>query len=252
MGKIEFQLWANEQGVFAAVLCITASILAAAGQFTRWDCGLAGGVLSVIALALEWPRPARARGRVDQRPLQGPFTSLVSHLGAFGRSYYVRFVLYLVISMPSCICLPTLIPAIMYFSCALTYLVAAIRGEHWRPIVTEVKRRKTQFDEIKMPTRPPPRITADSNVSSVLSRPSFLSRAQSYISQRRTQHSPNPSQVSNQGFVQNFDRDSVDSFESRSTTDVQPNEPSASTAVHQSAQRTSRVSFAKSDSIIGE
>lgn len=47
----------------------------------------------------------------------------------------------------------------------LTYLIAAIRGEQWRPIVTKVTRRKTQFDEIKMPTRPPPRLTTDTQAT---------------------------------------------------------------------------------------
>ena len=47
----------------------------------------------------------------------------------------------------------------------LTYLTAAIRGEQWRPIVTKVTRRKTQFDEIKMPTRPPPRLTTDTEAT---------------------------------------------------------------------------------------
>lgn len=165
------------------------------GQFTRWDCGLAGGVLSLFALIIEWPRPARERGRVEQRPFQEPFTKFVSLLGGFGKSYYVRFILYICICLPSCVCLPTLIPAICFFLAAITYLTAAIRGEHWRPIVTTVARRKTQFAEIQMPTRPPPRITGDTNAS-VLSRPSLLSK-RSFMSNKFSLSSHKKSVLSN-------------------------------------------------------
>lgn len=206
MGKIQFDLWANEQAMLTSIICIISSAIAAAGQFIRWDCGLAAGVLSLFILVLEWPRPGREKGRVQGRPFQEPFTDFVILLGGIGRSYYARFVLYIIVSLPACVCLPTLVPAIFYFLAAMFYLVAAVRGEHWRPIINTRERRKTQFAEIQMPTRPPPRITGDTNSvmsstrGSILSRNSFLSMLSGRkSSHKKSVYSPNPSVLSDRG-----------------------------------------------------
>lgn len=49
----------------------------------------------------------------------------------------------------------------------MTYFAAAIRGETWKPIMPRVTRRRTQFAEIPMPQRPPPRVTADPRITGI-------------------------------------------------------------------------------------
>jgi len=206
---LKIEIWSNLQIlIFCEAHNANHKKLQNSGQFIRWDCGLAAGVLSLFILVLEWPRPGRERGRVQGRPFQEPFTDFVILLGGVGRSYYARFVLYIIVSLPACVCLPTLIPAIFYFLAAIFYLVAAVRGEHWRPIIYETKRRKTQFAEIKMPTRPPPRLTGDTNSvmsstrGSILSRNSFLSILSGKKSSfKKSIYSPNPSVLSDRGPV---------------------------------------------------
>ena len=72
------------------------------GKFLYWECGLAAGLAAFPALILEWARPGRERGRVQERPFQSPFTKLVGKLGGLGKSYYFRFVLYIILAGPAC------------------------------------------------------------------------------------------------------------------------------------------------------
>ena len=72
------------------------------GKFLYWECGLAAGLAAFPALILEWARPGRERGRVQERPFQSPFTKLVEKLGGLGKSYYFRFVLYIILAGPAC------------------------------------------------------------------------------------------------------------------------------------------------------
>ncbi|CAG5111165.1 Oidioi.mRNA.OKI2018_I69.chr2.g5499.t1.cds [Oikopleura dioica] len=158
MREIEFGLWANEQTLFASIFMIVGAIIAVAGLFPRWPFALVGGILCLLVSFVEWSRPARKRGRVQERPLHKNVTQIVSKLGPVATSYYFRFAIYLLIAGVSSPSLPTLLPAVCLALGSLTYFVAAYRGEFWRPILQpSAKTRKTQQSQVKMPNRPPPR-----------------------------------------------------------------------------------------------
>jgi len=164
MREIEFGLWANEQTLFASFFMIIGSVIAVAGLFPRWPFALVGAILSLFVTFIEWSRPARKKGRVQERPLQKNVTDVVSKLGPVAKSYYFRFVIYLVIAGLSSPSLPTLLPAVCLALGSLTYFVAAYRGEFWRPITRpSARERKTQQSQVKMPQRPPPRRSEDFN-----------------------------------------------------------------------------------------
>jgi len=85
-------------------------------------------------------------------------TKFVKLLGRFGESYYVRFIVILLIAAPSSVSLPTLLPAVCLLFSSLTYLFAATRGETWRPIQPAAPPRAKTFTEPTAPSRPPPRL----------------------------------------------------------------------------------------------
>ncbi|KAH9495659.1 hypothetical protein Btru_015574 [Bulinus truncatus] len=86
---------------------------------------------------------------------QSPFSTIVSKGRLLTRNYFVRFILYLCISVPCCFMLPTILGALCYMITSLIYLVAAIKGEEWQPIVTDTETPGPKI--IEAPQRPPPR-----------------------------------------------------------------------------------------------
>ncbi|CAL1540087.1 unnamed protein product [Lymnaea stagnalis] len=155
MGQIEWAMWANEQAIASCFVSALGGILAVVGQFKLWGIGVYAIVIAVVTLILEYPRGKRQKGTSHPRKFQHPLTSVVSQGRLLTRNYFVRFVLYLSISVPCCFMLPTVLGALCYMITSIIYLVAGIRGEEWLPIIPNKEEVGPRV--IEQPTRPPPR-----------------------------------------------------------------------------------------------
>ncbi|RUS86909.1 hypothetical protein EGW08_005314 [Elysia chlorotica] len=156
MGGVEWAIWANENAVASAVVTLLGGILAVAGLYDMWQIGIYAIVIGLITLLLEYPRSKRKKGKHDhERRFQYPATVIVAKGGLFTRNYFIRFVFYLVISVPCCFSLQTVLGAVSFIITSFIYLTAGVKGEEWQPI------QPTQAVQgpkvIAEPTRPPPR-----------------------------------------------------------------------------------------------
>ncbi|BFZ00192.1 hypothetical protein BsWGS_03231 [Bradybaena similaris] len=155
MGQIEWAMWANENAIASSCVVILGGILAICGQFALWQIGVYSIIIGVIMLLLEYPRGKRQSGKSRGRKFQFPLSVLVSKARLLTRTYLIRFIVYLIISVPCCFILPTLLGALCYMTTSCIYLVAGIRGEEWTPIGREATQQgPAVFEEIR---RPPPR-----------------------------------------------------------------------------------------------
>jgi len=149
-------MWANEQAILTSGVTILCGIIAAAGQYKNWEIGVYAIAAGFITFILEYPRGKRRKGTSYQRKFQRPFAVIVAQGRFVTRNYFVRFVLYLILSVPCCFILPTLMGALCYMLCGLIYFVAAVKGEEWQPVL-EVKSDQYGPEVIQEPSRPPPR-----------------------------------------------------------------------------------------------
>ncbi|CAG5123178.1 unnamed protein product [Candidula unifasciata] len=155
MGKIEWARWANENAIASSCVVIMGGILAVSGQFELWQVGVYSIIMGVLMILLEYPRGRRQKGTSPERKFQFPLSVVVSKGRLLTRSYLVRFIVYLIISVPCCFILPTLLGAVCYMTTGCIYLAAGISGEEWTPIGREpMQQGPTVFEEIR---RPPPR-----------------------------------------------------------------------------------------------
>ncbi|KAI3377107.1 hypothetical protein L3Q82_000306 [Scortum barcoo] len=133
MGKIEWAMWANEQALASGFILLTGGIVGVAGQFRGWEFA------------------AYAVG-------QYCFTVCVKAFGPLTRNYYVRAFLHAAVCVPGGFMLATVLGCVCLGIASLIYLVAAIRGEHWEPILPRKEVRKPAAESIKNPPQnPPPR-----------------------------------------------------------------------------------------------
>ena len=98
--------------LFAPYIFIVDEKLKNRKKIVSWPFALVGGILCLLVSFVECSRPARKRGRVQERPLQKNVTQIVSKLGPVAKSYYFRFAIYLLIAGVSSPSLPTLLPAV--------------------------------------------------------------------------------------------------------------------------------------------
>jgi len=156
MGQLDWAMWANEHAVASSVVTIMCGILTTAGQFRHWEIGVYALIAGVLTFTLEYPRGKRQKGSSYERRYQRPLTALVRQGRFLTRNYFVRFVLYLILAVPCCFVMSTLMAAMSYMVTACIYFLAAVKGEEWQPC--EPPRGESGGPEvIQEPKHPPPR-----------------------------------------------------------------------------------------------
>ncbi|XP_050933888.1 cytochrome b-245 light chain isoform X2 [Lates calcarifer] len=130
MGKIEWAMWANEQALASGLILLTGGIVGVAGQFRGWQFAAYAVAAGVFVCLLEYPRSKRSKGTSVERTICVP--------GGF-----------MLATVLGCVCLGI---------ASLIYLAAAIRGEHWEPILPRKAETRKPPESIKKPPQnPPPR-----------------------------------------------------------------------------------------------
>ncbi|XP_063416856.1 cytochrome b-245 light chain-like [Mytilus trossulus] len=166
MGQIEWAMWANEQAIVSSSIIILGGILGVAGFFKGWEIGIYAIVAGVLVFVLEYPRGKRLKGRTQERMFQKYFTKLLSCCGPVSRNYFVRFIMHLILCIPMCFILATIMGGISLFTTAMIYLVAAFKGEEWKPVGLEEKTESTaklDAKSFRQPKMPPPRAPPSAN-----------------------------------------------------------------------------------------
>lgn len=157
MSQIEWAMWANEQALTSCSVLLLGSVVGIAGMFSRWEIGIFGLIASLLILAIEWPRSKRKKGNTVIRRFQRPFTLVVDKLGIMGRNYFVRFIAYLLLCIPCCFTLATLLGGICLLITGAIYFLAAIKGEEWAPAGLDDKKEVKRVTSLHPPKKPPPR-----------------------------------------------------------------------------------------------
>ncbi|XP_042741849.1 cytochrome b-245 light chain isoform X2 [Lagopus leucura] len=159
MGQIEWAMWANEQALAAGLIMLTGGVVAVAGQFKGWYFAAAAGAFVCL---LEYPRSKRQKGSTMERCGQRYMTAVLKVFGPLTRSYYIRAILHAALAVPAGFLLSTILGTVCLGIASGIYLLAAVRGEEWRPIEQKPRERPHMGDTIKQPpSNPPPRPPAD-------------------------------------------------------------------------------------------
>ncbi|NXS92179.1 CY24A protein, partial [Jacana jacana] len=166
MGQIEWAMWANEQALAAGLSeCEaggdTAGVQGPEGCRRLWGFrGFEGG--GVLVCLLEYPRSKRQKGSTMERCGQKYLTAVVKVFGPLTRNYYIRAILHAALAVPAGFLLSTILGTVCLGIASGIYLLAAVRGEEWRPIEQKPRERPHMGDTIKQPpSNPPPRPPAD-------------------------------------------------------------------------------------------
>lgn len=149
---IEWAMWANEHVLITGYCLAAFSILTIALQFALWQIGIYGLIISLFIILIEYPRSGRIVKKSKARPFQQYPSFLVSKLGALTRNYFIRFIVYILLSLPCLFLISTITPAISLVIGAIIYGLAALFQEQWKPVEPKVVE-----DAVPMPSRPPPR-----------------------------------------------------------------------------------------------
>ncbi|XP_041077802.1 cytochrome b-245 light chain [Polyodon spathula] len=162
MGQIEWAMWANEQALASGLILLTGGIVGVAGQFKDWQFAAYGIAAGVFICLLEYPRGKRRKGTSIERTGQRYLTVCVKAFGPLTRNYFVRAGLHAVLSVPGGFMLPTVLGCVCVAIASLIYLLAAIRGEQWEPIMPQVESKERPGQSMKEPpSNPPPRPPAE-------------------------------------------------------------------------------------------
>lgn len=160
MGQIEWAMWANEQAVASSFILISGGIIGVAGFFKGWEMGIYAILAGIAVLLIEYPRGKRKYARSTQeRKWQRPLSAFLNCCGPVSRNYFVRFITHLILCIPACFILATLLGGVCLFVASMIYMVAAFRGEEWIAVGLD----ETDPDPVrelksfKQPQKPPPR-----------------------------------------------------------------------------------------------
>ncbi|NWW38410.1 CY24A protein, partial [Panurus biarmicus] len=163
MGQIEWAMWANEQAL-AAGLSEYGGLGGLEGP------GLGGwrgpghfrNAAGVLVCLLEYPRSKRQKGSTMERCGQKYLTAVVKLFGPLTRNYYIRAILHAALAVPAGFLLSTILGTVCLGIASGIYLLAAVRGEEWRPIEQKPRERPQVGGTIKQPpSNPPPRPPPD-------------------------------------------------------------------------------------------
>ncbi|OXB65063.1 hypothetical protein ASZ78_008346 [Callipepla squamata] len=102
--------------------------------------------------------PPASNGDHGQRYM----TAVLKAFGPLTRNYYIRAILHAALAVPAGFLLSTILGTVCLGIASGIYLLAAVRGEEWRPIEQKPRERPHMGDTIKQPpSNPPPRPPAD-------------------------------------------------------------------------------------------
>jgi hypothetical protein len=152
VSTIEWAMWANEHVLITGYVLAIFSILTIALQFALWYIAIYGLVISLIIILIEYPRSGRIVKKSKARKFQEYPAALISKFGPFTRNYFIRFIAYILFSLPCLFLIGTIAPAISLVIGAMVYGIAALCQEQWKPVEPKVIN-----DSVPMPSRPPPR-----------------------------------------------------------------------------------------------
>ncbi|NXQ28655.1 CY24A protein, partial [Alaudala cheleensis] len=163
MGQIEWAMWANEQALAAGLS--EYGELRGLGRpgLGEWR-GPANfrNAAGVLVCLLEYPRSKRKKGSTMERCGQKYLTAVVKLFGPLTRNYYIRAVLHAALAVPAGFLLSTILGTVCLGIASGIYLLAAVRGEEWRPIEQKPRERPQVGGPIKLPpSNPPPRPPPD-------------------------------------------------------------------------------------------
>ncbi|NXR24203.1 CY24A protein, partial [Cinclus mexicanus] len=164
MGQIEWAMWANEQALAAGLSEFGGLGEPGLGEWRRLghfrkSPGAAG---SVLVCLLEYPRSKRKKGSTMERCGQKYLTAVVKLFGPLTRNYYIRAILHAALAVPAGFLLSTILGTVCLGIASGIYLLAAVRGEEWRPIEQKPQERPQVGGTIKQPpSNPPPRPPPD-------------------------------------------------------------------------------------------
>ncbi|XP_030831878.1 cytochrome b-245 light chain [Strongylocentrotus purpuratus] len=150
----EWAMWANEHAFVSAIVMLMGGITGVFG-FDGAAFAYYTIVASVFVLIVEYPRGMRRKGNTVERRFQSIFHPILLALSPVTTNYFIRFFLYLLLSVPCIFMFPTLLGGICLFIAALIYFKAALGGESWSASTSRVQRAKTLTN--RPPENPPPR-----------------------------------------------------------------------------------------------
>lgn len=149
---IEWAMWANEHVLITSYVLAIFSILTIVLRFALWQIAIYGLGISLFIILIEYPRSGRIVKKSKARRFQECPAAFVSKLGPLTRNYFIRFLAYIVFSLPCLFLIATITPAISLIIGAIIYGIAALSQEQWKPVEPKVVN-----DAVPMPSRPPPR-----------------------------------------------------------------------------------------------
>nr|XP_047137662.1 cytochrome b-245 light chain isoform X2 [Hydra vulgaris] len=134
MGKIEWAMWANEQGVISCYVLFLGGVLGVSSHalpilHKRWQIAAYSMALAFFVLLIEYPRSKRKSGRTIER-----------------RS-----------GVPCLFCVGTVLGGICLIITSIIYLKAAIADEQWIACEKETVSKKT-LTRAQPPSVAPPRM----------------------------------------------------------------------------------------------
>lgn len=136
---LEWGVLANEFALTSSYSMLVGGMVGLCEMFQRWQIALFSVFGGILVFAVEYPRGYRSDLRVVERKFQDYLEPFVSVLGIFGRNYYARFLIYLILGTPCCFLLPTLIGGVCIIIASTIYLKAAFCGYQWQPIPSLLK-----------------------------------------------------------------------------------------------------------------
>ncbi|KFM61332.1 Cytochrome b-245 light chain, partial [Stegodyphus mimosarum] len=137
---LEWGIFANEFALTSSYAMIVGGITSVSNEFPRWEIGIYSLIAGILVFLLEYPRGYRKDIRSLERRFQKYIVPYIVALGFYGRNFYVRFVLYLCLSVPCFFLLPTFIGGACIITASLIYLKAALSGFEWHPMPPENER----------------------------------------------------------------------------------------------------------------
>mmetsp|Transcript_5011 Transcript_5011/g.12974 ORF Transcript_5011/g.12974 Transcript_5011/m.12974 type:complete len:273 (+) Transcript_5011:73-891(+) len=179
-GKIEWQMWANVLAVCGGCLLILGGII---GQFGFENDAIATFSIAwgVMVCLIEWPRSKRLRGNTMTRLFQGLIVKILEKFGKFWINLYFRSTVYIGAAIPTFFCLPCVFGGVVTIISGVVYMVAAFKGETWKPLYPRGARGPKTGSVIKAPTYAPPRRPSDrgreDGEESLVSKPAMPAKA---------------------------------------------------------------------------
>ena len=140
--RISFGIWANTQAFVASFALLGGAILASSfTQTSNTELYKIGSYvkyvnipIAIFIMLVEYPRGAKkSGGRVDERLFQSYIAPIHYFFRFLTRNYFLRSIVYILLSAPSQFSLSTTMAGFMLFTSGAFYFVAALYDESWIP-----------------------------------------------------------------------------------------------------------------------